>query len=914
MRHLAYDWWSSASEKEMRLMGKKAIFIPLLIHVMGLMAAFPAIGQEASPAFPMLTLRLKAVPLTTVLDSVERQTGLRFSYESSLLEGLPLVSVNWRERPLAECLDVLFHELPIVWRAKSGYLILRHERKYATISGFVGDQSSRETLLSASVWDVGRRQGTVSNHYGYYSLRLPLGPVRIRASYVGFAPQTIALDLRRDTVLHFSLLPLDQLDEVLVTATTYRKEALTARPGVEELQPRRLNELPNLLGEADMLRSLQYLPGVAVGDDGLTTLAVRGGNTDENLYLFDGSPIYYPSHLLGLFSAFNPDALKAITFYKGAFPAEYGGRLSSVVDVRMRDGDRQAYHGGIGVGLLSARARLEGPIVKGRSSFNVAVRRSWMDFLLLKPIMALVNRDETNKKKVNYYFFDLNAKVNHSFSDRARVYFSFYMGQDALLFGEENKSAETHDLFRWRWGNLIANMGYNQVISPQVFMTLSGGYSRFRSRIWREEQSYEQPLGSMRQLYLQRRDTRSAIEDWHLRSAFDWSPSPRHRVRFGTEYLYHQFRPESGERVEQVETDQANLYSESTHVKGHEFSTYLEDEIHADEWLDLNLGLRYTLFQVDGRSYHSIQPRISTRFRLGKAYSVKLAYSKMNQYVHLISDSYINQPTDIWVPVTGNIPPMGSHQLQLAFSYDWNPTYTFSTELFYKAMTNVIEYRDNRAPTLAYRGWERRVGIGLGDAYGVEWIARKRLGKTTGWLSYTLGWSNRVFPDGSVNEGKPFPFRLDNRHKVNLVVTHRLSDRWSFTGAWTFASGNRVNLPEYVYLSPIALKNEGGLFAPVTNTVFPYFGENTFNRGLSGRNNYRLQPYHRLDLSATLTLPRGRWGQSAWSFGLYNAYGAPNPFLTEYEYRYSPSGESTIYLKKTSFLLFVPSVTYSFQF
>ena len=890
--------------------GERQVWLAIAVWLM--MAALPVVGQEASPLAVRVTVEASEMPLVNLLDELERQSGCRFSYESSLLGREPAATVAFHALPLAEALDRLFASRPIAWRQTGRYVILRAARRLVTVSGFVRDASSQETLLSASVWDRARNQGTVTNHYGYYSLLLPQGKVRLRASYVGFASRTVELDLRSDTVVNFSLSSLGQLDEVLVIGSSFRQEALRTRPGVEELQPQRVQALPNLLGEADMVRSLQYLPGVAVGDDGLTTLSVRGGNTDENLYLFDGNPLYYVSHVMGVFSAFNPDALKNITFYKGAFPAEYGGRLSSVVDVRMRDGDLQAYHGNISVGLLSARANLEGPIVKGRSSFNVSVRRSWMD-LLMKPIVSIINTGLDNKKKIGYYFFDINTKVSHAISDRSRIYASFYMGQDALLFGHENKEADTRDVFLWRWGNLVGSAGWNQVISPTLFLNMTAGYSRFRSRIKQDYQDYERLLGGDKQLYAETQDYRSAIEDWSTRATFDWTPSPRHRARFGVDYLYHQFRPENSERMEQVATNEASWSEESTLVRGHELSLHAEDEIHVDDYLWVNLGGRYTLFRVDGRDYHSLQPRLSARFRVRPDFSIKLAYDKMNQYVHRLSNTYVNQPTDIWVPVTDDIPPMSSHQVQLGFYYDFGRDYAFSMESFYKFMNNVIEYKDNWAPSADYRGWEERVGIGKGESYGFEWMARKKRGKTTGWISYTLSWTDRYYPDGSVNKGDRFPFRYDNRHKVNLLVTHKLSPKLELSAAWTFATGNRISVSEYRYLSPVVIKGDGAQFASIGYSA--QWTANIFNNvGLSERNNYRLAPYHRLDLNLNWYRSNRKGRQSIWSFGLYNAYASPNAFMTELEMYLGPDGKLSPRLKKTVLFFCVPSVSYTFKF
>ena len=531
----------------------------------------------------------------------------------------------------------------------------------------------------------------------------------------------------------------------------------------------------------------------------------------------------------------------------------------------------------------------------------------------MKPIVSIINTGLDNKKKIGYYFFDINTKVSHAISDRSRIYASFYMGQDALLFGHENKEADTRDVFLWRWGNLVGSAGWNQVISPTLFLNMTAGYSRFRSRIKQDYQDYERLLGGDKQLYAETQDYRSAIEDWSTRATFDWTPSPRHRARFGVDYLYHQFRPENSERMEQVATNEASWSEVSTLVRGHELSLHADDEIHVDDYLWVNLGGRYTLFRVDGRDYHSLQPRLSARFRVRPDFSIKLAYDKMNQYVHRLSNTYVNQPTDIWVPVTDDIPPMSSHQVQLGFYYDFGRDYAFSMESFYKFMNNVIEYKDNWAPSADYRGWEERVGIGKGESYGFEWMARKKRGKTTGWISYTLSWTDRYYPDGSVNKGDRFPFRYDNRHKVNLLVTHKLSPKLELSAAWTFATGNRISVSEYYYLSPIMIKDDGAQFSPIAASV-PWDSPVYANRGLSSRNNYKLSPYHRLDLSLNWYRPKRKGRQGIWGFGLYNAYASPNAFMTEFGVSIGPDGKRKAELEKTILFFCVPSVSYTFKF
>ena len=774
---------------------------------------------------PTVTLDMRQVPLLDILMELEKQTGLFFSYESSLLKELPEVSLSVRDESLSYCLKRLFSPLPIIYRVTGQYIILKRKPRQYTISGFVRDSASYESLLGASVLVKSSRGGTMSNNYGFYSLILPPGKVRLRASYVGFKAMEIEIDLQRDTMIDFPLRSLASLGEVVIRGTRPRYEILSSRAGVIDVPAERVKSMPALLGEADLVKTLQQLPGVAVGTEGMTGLYVRGGGADENLYLLDGNPVYHVNHLLGFFSAFNPDAIKNTRFYKGSFPAEYGGRLSSVVDVRMNDGNRQEYHGNISVGLLSARANLEGPIVKDRSSFNVSVRRTWLD-LITGTALAIVNKNSDTKESFGYHFFDINAKVNHSFSERSRAYLSFYMGQDAFRQGSKEKHEDSDDMFLWRWGNLIGSAGWNYVFGQKLFGNLMVGYSRFRSHIRQEAKGYEIE-GNRAERQSIKRDSRykSEMEDLSVRLSVDYSPS--------------------------------------------------------------------------------FQPRLSARYLLRPDLSAKISYSKMNQYVHLLSNTYVNQPTDIWVPVTEQVPPMSSHQITAGLYYNLKRMYDFSIEGYYKRLNNLIDYKDHWPVETHFSGWEDRVGLGKGKTYGVEFMAQKTNGKTTGWIGYTLSWSDRWFPDGSVNKGRHFPFRFDNRHKVNVVVSRKLSRKVELTGAWVFASGNHISLPEYKYLSPIYQKENG------------YAGVDSYrpmNSGLSARNNYQLSPYHRLDLGVNFYRYKKKGRMGIWNISIYNTYLKPNPFMTEVMVNQDINQRYHVVLQETILFYCMPSVSYTYKF
>lgn len=870
-----------------------------------------ALGQTGG-SVPLISINVKDKSLRYILTALEKQSGFFFSYETNLLDDLPPVSFEAHKEPFAYCLKRLFHKLPLTYRVTGQYVILKYKPRVYTISGFVRDSASYENLINASVLEKRSGEGTMTNSYGFYSLNLSPGEVTLRVSYVGYEMKEFSFRLERDTLLDLPLGRKGILQEVVVTGFNPSSALLSGRPGGTDVSINRIKQTPALLGEADLIKTIQQLPGVTAGMEGMSGLYVRGGNADENLFLLDGNPIYHMNHMLGFFSAFNPDAIKKVSFYKGSFPAEYGGRLSSVIDVRMNDGDRQEYHGHLSVGLLSARANLEGPIIRGRSSFHVSVRRTWLD-LITWGILSAQNKYSDSKTVGGYHFFDINTKVNHSFSDRSRMYLSFYMGQDSYHEGEQSRVQEDLRDLRWRWGNLIGSAGWTYVFSNGVFGNFIAGYSRYRSRILTEDvQAHFLRDKPVKRIQTIKGNYSSAMEDISLRASFDYRPESAHAFKFGSEYRLHIFRPENN-RLRTLYMD--SLVSQQTHtvfsrseVPGHELSLFGEDEMSLSDRLILITGLRYTFFHVEGQTYHSFQPRISARYLLNKQLSVKAAYSKMNQYIHLLSNSNVSQPTDIWVPVTRNIRPMFANQFEAGLYFQPTTGYTFSVEGYYKYRRNLIDYKGNIPVSPAFTEWENRVALGKGYDYGLELFAEKTTGRTTGSASYTLFWSEREFPDGSVNAGKRYPSQFDNRHKINLMFSHKLSSKVEFTAGWTYSGGNKITIPDQLHL--IVPNEDANLSYPVTWQQVVGVGHE--------KNNYRLPAFHKLDVGINFYRPKRKGRMGIWNVSIYNVYNRMNVFnATTYlgsDYNSEGTPVYVIRIEKNTLFPIIPSVSYTYKF
>lgn len=790
-----------------------------------------------------------------------------------------------------------------------------------TISGFITDQNTGETLLNGSVYDFRSGKGSVSNVYGFYSLSLPAGEIELRCSYVGYVTQNFRFRLVKDTTINIKLTPSTELGAVTVYGGSSRKEfgVLGAQMGAIEVPISQIKAVPALFGETDVLKALQLLPGVQGGTEGSAGLYVRGGGPDENLLLLDGVPVYNVNHMGGFFSVFNADALKNVTLYKGNFPARFSSRLSSVVDIRMNDGNAQKIHGNYSVGIITSKLNLEGPLIKDKTTFNLSYRRTYGD-LIIKPVLWYVGKKDENNGSYSagYYFYDLNAKITHKVSDTDKLFLSLYSGDDAIYMGITNnytsggeKSFHVMDL-DWKWGNLISAFRWNHIINSRLFMNTTAAYTRYRFDMKIGDENKTRPSGQSTYFgtdmaigYL------SGISDYSLRTDFDYTPLPGHDIKFGASYMNHTFRPGVSVlnfSVTQDQTSSMDTTIGDRNVNGHEMNLYAEDNLSLGSFLKANIGLNYSLFGVQGEVYHSLEPRLSMRLLLSDKLSFKAGYASMSQYIHLLSNSNLSLPTDLWVPVTKRIQPMDSKQYSLGLFYNLNDLMDLSIESYYKSMDNLIEYKDGAGFMGSSTGWEEKVSMGRGWSYGVEFLAQKTVGKTTGWLAYTWSKSERKFdkPGQEINFGKVFPAKYDRRHNVSLTLNHQFSNRFDLSGTWVYYSGN---------CGTLALQQYKAATVPDLDWQDYY----TIDY-VSERNNYRLPAYHRMDIGFNWHKQK-KHGIRTWNLSLYNAYNQKNPFIVRQSYSndyvYNPvthTYDSRKILVKTSIFPIIPSLSYSYKF
>ena len=790
-----------------------------------------------------------------------------------------------------------------------------------TISGYVSEIKNGETLISASVFDGKSGKGSVTNSYGFYSLTLPKGFVNIAYSYVGFGAQHRQFELSKDTVVNISLGEAIELSELIVTSNHTELGVKGSQMSAIDVPIAQIKAVPALFGETDVIKALQLLPGVKAGSEGAAGMYVRGGGPDENLMMLDGVPVYNANHAFGFFSVFNADAIKNVTLYKGSFPARFGGRLSSVIDIRMKDGDAKNYHGNISVGLISSKLNVEGPIIKDKTSFNFSARRTYID-LLLMPIISVVGATQGVNTSQSIFFYDLNMKVNHKISEKDRLYLSAYMGDDVM--GMKLKMGDNYDAdgnktnynqsLGWNWGNIVTALRWNHIVSNKLFMNTTASYTRYRFDVGVGSEEVRTSKNGVKSTDYQKIGFNSGIHDIGFKADFDYTPNTMHDIKFGAAYTYHSFIPGVSWAQSKVTLDGTTLKMDTTigdqNIYSNELSLYFEDNVSITDYLKANVGLHYSAFLVQGKPYQSVQPRLGLRLLASDRLSFKAGFANMNQYIHLLSNSSISLPTDLWVPVTKRIAPMISNQYSAGAFYSFPNIVELSVEGYYKSMDNIIEYKDGASFLGSSTGWEDKVNMGRGWAYGIEFMAQRTVGKTTGWVGYTWSKSERLFdrPGQEINYGKAFPAKYDRRHDISIVVSHKLSEKIDFSATWIYSTGN---------CGTLALQEYSGI-SQSQNIMGGYVFYNPSVSYISNRNNFRFPDSHRLDLGINFHKQK-KHGLRTWNFSVYNAYNHQNPFMVYKSYGSSIMGvdsytSSGPQLKQLSIFPIMISASYSYKF
>lgn len=759
--------------------------------------------------------------------------------------------------------------------------IVGQERRY-TISGSMNDESNGEDLIGAGVLVKGSRTGTVTNVYGLYSLSLPAGSYTLIFSYIGYVNKEVAVDLKEDTRLNVRLASsATEISEVVISAEARNANVANVEMSTEKLSVKAIKAIPALMGEVDVIKAVQLLPGVQATSEGSSGFSVRGGSHDQNLILLDEATVYSASHLMGFFSVFNNDAIKEVTLYKGDIPATFGGRLSSLLDIRTKDGNNQQFTGTGGIGLISSRLTVEGPLGTEKASYLVSGRRTYAD-LFLK-----LAKDK-DLRQSGLYFYDMNAKLNYRINDNNRLYLAGY-------FGKDNFSTKFAGM---NFGNKTVSLRWNHIFSPRLFSNISLVSSFY---------DYSLDLDINPQI---RQEWKSEMQDHGLKMDFSYHPNPAHHIRFGYNVLYHNFIPGKGGGIgEEAILTRFQLPRQYAL----ESAFYLANESSIGEKIKLKYGLRFSLFQNMGNgeeldyldnyqvayskthnkgkiynTQYQFEPRLGAVYLFDEKQSVKASYSRTAQYIQLASNSAAGSPLDIWFQASQNIKPQLCDQFALGYFRNFdNNEYEASAEVYYKDMRNVIDFKDH-AKLMGNQELEQEVRFGKGYSYGLEMMVRKNRGPLTGWVSYTLSRSRRQIDD--INDGRWYRSPYDKPHNISIVGTYEISKKWSVSANWVYATGTPVTYPTGRY--------------QIENNYVPIY---------SGRNEYRYPAYHRLDLSATMQLSKpGKRLKHELNFSLYNAYGRKNPWMISFTEEENQPG--TMYGEMVYLFTFIPSVTWNFTF
>lgn len=789
-----------------------------------------------------------------------------------------------------------------------------------TISGSVTDSASGETLIGATIMDLRSGKGTRTNEQGRFSLTLRSDTLDLRISYVGYKSQSERIVLRRNEKRNYRLQSSVQLQTVVVRGNRIAS-AESSQMSALEIPIERIKSVPVLFGEADIVKALQLLPGVQSGSEGNSGFYVRGGGPDENLFLLDGVPLYNVSHMGGFFSAFNTDAVKNVTLYKGSFPAHFNGRLSSVLDVTTNNGNDKHLHGNASIGFISAKFSLEGPIRNDRTTFCLSARRTYADFLLQPLIRHLAAKNSDSQKgdyrlSAGYYFYDLNGKLTHRFNDRSRLFASFYLGNDVLYSRIRTLSTDVQEQFLNfdnSWGNIVGSLRWNYELSPRLFLNVSGAFIQYRNNIgvaYETESLATDTTGSQKSEF--NMDYLSRISDFTLKADFDFTPNPNHLVKFGSAYVHHQFLPEvSSAHLDAYSSAEMNgsfLIDTSVNsgaIPADELSLYIEDDWSISDALKVNGGVNLSGFAVKGAFYPSLQPRLSARILLGEGLSIKAGYAFMTQYLHLLSTTSVSMPTDLWVPVTDRIKPMQAHQWGGGIFYESSIIGDISIEGYYKSMNNLIEYKDGASFWGNSESWEEKVAMGHGWAYGIELLLQRNIGNLTGWIGYTWSKSMRQFdlPGQEINNGKPFPAKYDRRHDLSIVLSYRFSEAVDISATWVYSTGNAATLSLQEYAQAQESANQYAQVDPD--------GWNGYISQAGERNNFRMPDYHRMDIGANFHRKFKRCSRTI-NVSVYNLYNRKNPYMIyeSHEHHYQNYNGALV---KLSIFPILPSVAYTLK-
>ena len=794
----------------------------------------------------------------------------------------------------------------------------------ATISGYI-QNSNGEALIGAVIYDQKSQKGTLSNNFGFYSLKLnKADSLYLLVSYIGYKTINKHIFLTDNLRINFTLQSATNIKAIDIIAEKYRDKNIDFL----QIPAKQMSAIPSLTGEIDIMKSYQLMPGISSGSEGSNAIYVRGGSPDQNLFLLDDVPLYDVNHLGGFISVFDYSAIKDVTLIKGAFPAKYSGRLSSVIDIRMKEGNMKEYHGEISLSPLISKLFFEGPIIKNKSSFMLSARRSYID--LFTNTYTYIKYGKGNKAA--YRFYDINIKVNQKIKAKDRLFLSFYSGNDKI-FGDLQIKENEPEIYnslkaRTQWGNNLLSFRWNHIYNTNLFSNTTLSYTNYNYNTFiddhlqqiltLEDTTADQTENPENRFYT---DTTTArfgnkyelsIFDYTLKTDFNWYLNPKTEINWGGAYIQHAYQPGVSSSYVQIDTTGNSFSFTDLTTMANEIYFYLSASIQIKNLIFLNTGIHYSIYQVDNKTFFYPQPRFSIKVKLSNKFKFSAAYSQMVQYLHLLPSTDLSRPTDFWVPANSKAPPEKATQYSLGISYQSaNHHYELSVETYYKRMDNLVEMKRNQTFFGSTGSWIDKIETeGIGTSKGVEFLVKKNHGKINGWIAYTLSNTQRRFENTDINSGSWFPFKYDRRHDISIFLNYELNENVNLSVTWIYMTGNAITL--------------AGQKFPALNTYRFEFDPNSFNVNndyipvwqfkdafiYDGKNNYRMPSYHRLDFAVKFIKEKKR-GLRTWSINIYNLYNRKNPYFLFYK---KINGTNKMQLYKFSLFPIIPSIAYNFKF
>ena len=887
----------------------KGIRIPLIL----LFCTFVqmSFAQEEIPDEVLVSYSANQKPLKSILLDLSLKTEVNIAFQDEILPVDSLVTIQYRNVPLGIIIDDIIDQTGTKYKIVGDQIVIvrdefRKSNDQITISGYLTDKLSGENLIAANVFLYDQSMGTISNEYGFYSFTIPKGVQRLYFSYLGYKMEIKELRLAVDTTINVKLDPSVQLNEILILDSKLLKVE-ESPASMTDLELDLINSMVSLAGESDVLGLVRNQAGVSTASDGFGGMSIRGGSIDQNLILMDGVPIYNPNHALGMFSIFNTNVIKSATLYKSGFPARYGSRLSSVLDIWIRDGNKEKLSGELSTGLLVGKATIEGPIAKGKSSFLVSFRRTYYDKIIQNLSRSFYEFGPDNDGRtgiINYFFYDLNAKVNFKLSDKSSIYFSVYQGKDQFLNNSSIPAIGQNSIFNninennWDWGNRMGVVRFSQQLSKKAFLKSSVYLTQYNFETFSLDQVEEIkdsiPVSNQFLAGLYNSD----ITDIGFNLDFDYLPNNKNTLRFGSNVILHSFKPgviiannldAEYNGITEISRDTLASRTNNKVIKGTEIQFYFENNYRPNQHNTFNLGFHQSLIMNGNRTFFLPQPRLAYLYNKN-AFTFKTSLSFVSQYLHLITNSGLGVPVDVWLPSTEVLEPQKGWVASMGFNFAGKKGYTFGSEIYYKTLNNLLSFNEGEILDINQGDeWEQNVPVGDGYSYGIETHLNKVVGNTIWNMNYTWSKSDRQFDE--INNGEVFRYRFDRRHNFKVTFLHKINTSAEFTFTWNFATGNPITLPFEIRE---VIADDGSVF------ILPIY---------KLKNQHQLPNYHRLDCGFNF-YSKYSWGRTKLHLGIMNLYGQQNPFYVELR----RTTDNDYNFQQFAFPKFLPSLNYSVSF